>query len=291
MQQSNFSFKRIFRWLLALFGLMFLLRLAYGYAYPGIASDNQVFNAEWFSSGGGSGMRKNYASEKFKAPVQQQAPAQPQPSGASQKYEKIATLQSKTTRFEQDEQETRRKIKAYEAVIQYEQNTGNAGNRSLQLMIGVRPDQLDSFYHDLQKIGRILSRQITKTDKTNEFLQLNAKRVSLEKTRTSLIDLKSRGGQIDDYIGLENRILEIEGELQGLGVQLGNYDVENEFCTVRFSLLEGSEHKIAFATRLKVALEWTIKYYTVLLIGLAFAALLAFVVMLILEKLSGTAPK
>ena len=45
-------------------------------------------------------------------------------------------------------------------------------------------------------------------------------------------------------MGLENRILEIEQQLQGLGVSLGNFDDENEFCTVHFSLLEGKEVKI-----------------------------------------------
>jgi hypothetical protein len=60
-------------------------------------------------------------------------------------------------------------------VIQYEQNSGNPGSRTLQLLIGVKPERFDSFYTEVQKIGRILSKSITKTDKTNEYLQLNAK--------------------------------------------------------------------------------------------------------------------
>lgn len=285
MFNLQIPFSRLFRWLVGIFMLMFVLRLIYGYFYPGVARDSAVFSGLEISSSGGD-FRKNYASEKLKLGGFQQEPNQPAKGPVSQKYEKVATLQSKSTQFERDEQSVRDKIKAYKAVIQYEQNIGNPGNRQLQLMIGVKPERLDSFYVELQQIGKILSRQITKTDKTNEYLQLNAKRVSLEKTRDALIELKKRGGEIDDYIGLANRILEVEGELQGLGVQLGNYDEENEFCTVRFSMQEGEEQKISFFTRVKVALEWTIKYYALLMAGLFFAALLALSVLSVLEKLS-----
>nr|GFD12335.1 hypothetical protein [Tanacetum cinerariifolium] len=101
--------------------------------------------------------------------------------------------------------------------------------------------------------------EITKVDKTNEYRQLNAKKVSIEKTLASLNELKSKGGQISDFVSLNDKILEIEEKLQELGVELGNFDAENEFCTVKFSLYEGATEKsISFIHRLKVALEWTI---------------------------------
>jgi len=43
----------------------------------------------------------------------------------------------------------------------------------------VKPERFDSFYLEVQKTGRILSKSITKTDKTNEYLQLNAQRLKV----------------------------------------------------------------------------------------------------------------
>ena len=275
--------KKALYWSAGLFILLFLSRLAYGYYYPSVALNSTVVN---IGSGNGedySLSRKNYASEKIKNIPQAQEGA-PSP-GQTQKYEKIATLRSKSSDFSEDEGRLKTTVKSFGAVIQYEQNTGNPGNRSLQLLIGVQPEKFDSFYLELQKIGKILSKTITKTDKTNEFLQLNAKRISLEKIRNSLVELKSRGGRIDEYIGLENRILEIEEQLQGLGVQLGDYDEENEFCTVRFSLYEGEETYISLAQRLKVAFEWTVKQYLLLMFGLCLALGAAYLLLRIIGSL------
>lgn len=61
---------------------------------------------------------------------------------------------------------------------------------------------------------------ITKVDKTNEYRQLNAKKASLEKTLASLNDLKNKGGAISDFVSLHEKILEIETQIQELGVDL-----------------------------------------------------------------------
>lgn len=274
-----FPLRKTIFWLAALFVFLFVARLIYGYYYPGTARNNGV---TLLGSDDFSVSRKNYASEKIKG---ESAPQQQQPSfSQSQKYEKVATLRSKSSQFEADDARLKAMVKGFGAVIQYEQNTGNTGQRSLNLLIGVKPERFDSFYIEIQKIGLILSKSITKTDKTNEYLQLNAKRISLEKTRNALLELKSRGGQIDEYIGLENRILEIEGQLQDLGVQIGDYDEENEFCTVRFSMYEGESSEISLAQRLKVAFEWTAKYYALMMLGLIFGLVAALVLQTILEK-------
>lgn len=277
--------KKIFFWLAALFLLLFACRLVYGYYYPGTSRDSSVVNIGSGSGEDYSVSRKNYASEKIKSTPQAQE-GSPSP-GQTQKYEKIASLRARSSDFPGDESRVKTTVKNFGAVIQFEQNTGNEGHRNLHLIIGVQPEKFDSFYVEIQKIGGILSRSVTKTDKTNEFLQLNAKRISLEKIRNSLLDLKSRGGRIDEYIGLENRILEIEEQLQGLGVQLGDYDEENEFCTVRFSLFEGEETRISLAQRLKVAFEWTVKFYLLLMLGLCFAFGAAYLLLRIIEGVKG----
>jgi hypothetical protein len=223
--------------------------------------------------------RKNYASKKYSLNVGVS------PMSVDQKYEKIADINTLSNKFNKEEKLIRAQIKDFDGLIQFENKSGNKGNRKLNLVIGIPPDNFDSIYNSLIKIGKIQSKQITKTDKTNEYKELNAKKASLEKIRTSLIELKTKGGRIDEYMQLENRILDIEQQLQGLGVSLGNFDDENEFCTVKIVLSEGQLIEISTLQRVKVALEWTIKYYVLLLFGLSIAALLAYLILLSLEKI------
>lgn len=282
MKTFKQRFWKFGRWFGFLFLIMFLLRLIYGYVGMEVAYGSE-YSDDFFSSVGS--LRKNYASEKMqvKQPVGMTQPAN---MPVSQKYEKTATVKSKTSQFEKDISNIKKETTLFNGVIQYEQNTGNKGSRQIHLLIGINPEKFDSFYATIQRIGMVRSTEITKIDKTNEYRQLNAKKASLEKNLASLNELKSRGGAIGDYIQLHDKILEIETQMQELGVELGNFDTENEFCTVRFSLYEGAPAKqVSIARRIKVALEWTIKYYAVLTFTLLGLIATIFILLLVIDKL------
>lgn len=267
------------KWFAIIFFAMLAFRLIYGYLSPG-SKFGLDYADDFFS---GLNVRKNYASEKK---YYKEAPGQPPSLGSSQKYEKTATVKSKSSQFEKDAALIKTTTKNYEGIIQYEQVTGNKGKRETHLLIGINPEKFDSFYLQIQSIGTVKSTDITKVDKTNEYRELNAKKTSLEKTLASLNELKSRGGVISDYIALHDKILEIESQMQELGVELGNFDTENEFCTIRFSLYEGATEKnITFTERLKVAFEWTIKYYALLLFSFMVFLIVLFLLLLIADKL------
>lgn len=267
-------------YLIISFVALFLFRLAYGYTKEATANSNSEpsFFQEIAST------RVNYASKKYK--INTNSNSSPETVNVDQKYEKIATVNTKSSEFEKEQKLLYQEIKAKDAIIQFEQNSGNNGSRRLQLLIGVQPEKFDLLYDLLCKIGNVQSKEIIKKDKTNEYKQLNAKKESLLKIRTSLIELKSKGGKIEEFINLENRILSIEEELQGLGVQLGNYDEENEFCTIKFSLLEGAKNKISLLHRIKVAFDWTITTYLQWIAILFFMSGLVYVILLITDKLN-----
>ncbi|MFM9947204.1 MAG: DUF4349 domain-containing protein [Saprospiraceae bacterium] len=280
------SFKKRFwkysAWLGGLFFVMLAFRLIYGYASTEALGSELNDLSNYFGSV--ENLRKNYASEKssVSTDVGQQASV-----ASGQKYEKTASVKSTSGQFETAGNQVKSKTQQFAGVIQYEQNTGNAGNRELHLLIGINPEKFDSFYVVIQQIGEVQSKEVTKIDKTNEYRQLNAKKASLEKILNSLNELKTRSGAISDHVSLHDKILEIETQLQELGVELGNFDTENEFCTVRFSLYEGATTpKISFMHRLKVALEWTIEYYSILMISLLCMSAFALVLLLLLEKLN-----
>jgi hypothetical protein len=279
---TNFKtrFWQLSKWFGGLFILLFVFRLIYGFVATdsGRSSD---YSSDFFGSL--ANVRKNYASEKMamKGDVQAQSNA-----ASSQKFEKTASVKIKSAEFEKDDKLIKEKTKSYKAIIQYEQNLGQKGDRQVHLLIGVSPNLFDSFYVDIQKIGVVKATEVTKVDKTNEYKQLNARKNSIEKTLQSLNELKSKAGQIADFVSLNDKILEVEEKLQELGVELGNFDAENEFCTVKLSLYEGATEKnISLFHRIKVSLEWTIKYFAIILFSVLVASAAIFILLLIIDKL------
>jgi len=267
------SIKKIIVILLLLFISLFVYKLIYG--KKTIINNNVLIQNEISESL--STLRKNYATKKYESNNLSVK--------VDQKYEKIATIKTKSNKYEYEEQLIRKQINDFGALIQFEEKKGNLGYRKLNLHIGVPPENFDKMYNQLIKIGNVLSKQITKQDKTNEYKELNAKKASLEKIRSSLINLKLKGGKIDEHILLENRILEIEQQLQDLGVSLGSFDSENEFCTIQFSLSEQNTTKISFSQRIINALEWTVTIHLQLIASLFFMVLFAYLLLLGIEKI------
>ncbi len=269
---------------LKLFGLLFVVlflgRLAYGYyTTPNVVRKHSAREripevSEHFLSA--SSVKKNYASERYTVKGGGSASGSVAMAPAlDQKYEKTATLTAATKSFEKDEKAIRDEVESSGAIIQFEQSRGDGGvkNRILQLMIGVQPEKFDDFCAAMRKIGRVESIEVTKTDKTNEFLNLRAQRESLEKTRAALVELKKMTGKVDEFVNLQYKILDIDRELRTLGVQLGDFDEVNEFCTVRMTLYEDYDvfsYPPRPLRRLMIAFTWTVKY------GLALCASFAF---------------
>jgi hypothetical protein len=275
--------------LMAGFLLLFIFRFVYGYT-TGLSEAREEYFSDFFSER--EDLRHNYATDSYRFKKESSAPSAgsgagapaPQEFNVDQKYEKTATIKSGSARFEEDEKKLRTKIKGYNAIIQYEENSGKKGDRELHLSIGIPPEKFDTFYVEVLAIGKVKAKEITKIDKTNEFKNLNARKASLESMRQSLLEIKRQSGKIDEYVNLQNRILEIEQELQNLGVSLGSFDEENEFCTVRLSLFETYEVQISLLHRFKVAFEWATQYYLLVLAIVALAALFGFFLLLIIDK-------
>ncbi len=271
------------------FAVLFLGRFLYQWFNPATSSPGSTYfygnmnEEQSINTSDNISVKRNFASYKLKSTsttTVNQAQIQ-----NDQKYEKVASMTSHSDDFDKDSQNLRSTISNYQAVIQYENKTGLKPNRSLYLQIGVFPDMFDAFLEEMQKVGTLSSLNISKTDQTSEFKKLAAKKISLENTRRSLLALKSRGGTIKDLMQLEEKLQAVEQEIQELGVNLGDFSVENEFCTVRFNL---SEQRIVLRNPLVIlwsAFTWTVKALLAIMGVLVFASLTGLLVMAILQKL------
>ncbi len=176
----------------------------------------------------------NYATEKLVVP---QGGGQ---QVVDQKYERVADVSLISHAFDADAANIRSIASAASAVVQSENAYGLPGSRTLFLQLGVVPAAFDSTAEKLKGVGKLLSITVTKTDRTGDFRVLEAKRLSLEKTRDGLKALRTGGAALSDLIALETKILEIEGQIQELGVSLGDFSESKSFCTIKVSLSEST---------------------------------------------------
>lgn len=285
-QYSN-RFWKIGKYFIALFVLLFVFRLLYTY-YDNKQGDNDEQNSNQYPSGSFFGsinnLRKNYASEKYV--VNDAPPSNGVDFSTNQKYEKTAEINLRTSEFDKAEKKIKAQIQQYDAIIQYEQILGGKGHRKAHFLIGVSPNLFDKYYKEILKISSLNDCEVTKIDKTNEYRQLDAKKKTIENALNSLKELKNKNGQISDYVSLNDKILEIEEKAQELGVELGNFNQENEFCTVKLSIYEGNTIKsISFLFRVKISLEWTIKYFAIIIVSVFFMCLAVLIILTILDKI------
>jgi len=270
-----------------IFVLMFTFRLLYGYLkYDDDNFDKNDISINYSQSQSQtfSFIKQNIASKKIRYGS---TVNKTQAISIDQKYEKIATIESQSSQIDDEEKKVRDLINENEAIIQYENCAGlkRLKNRTIKLAIGVPPEKFDKLVNELKKIGKTILLTIDKIDKTNEYKDLQVKKEALVKIRESLTNLKSKSGKIDEFISLENKIFEIEENIQKLGLSLGEFDSENEFCTVKISIYEiKPKEKIQFMSRTKIALEWTIKYYLALTAAIFFVVLIIFIVIAILAR-------
>jgi uncharacterized protein YfcZ (UPF0381/DUF406 family) len=236
--------------------------------------DSTLFNSSAFS--GFDNGRKNYASQKQMGDALTQAP------GETQKYERIATIGQSTTNFDTDRAKVDALIVASNGLTQYELQQGLAGARILHLTIGVPPGKFDSFIEDIRKFAKNTQLVIAKTDKTNEYRQLRARRETLEKTRKALTEMAASGGSIDERLKVQAQLTQVEDKLQDLGVSLGDFNAENEFCTVKLTLAEISARQgPSLSTRAFQSFVWATEYFLFLAAGFLMVTLALWLAVLV----------
>ena len=223
--------------------------------------------------------RKNYASEKQSGGLI--AP------GDTQKYEKVATIGQSTSHFDEDRAKAEALITASAGLTQYERLQGLSGHRILQLGIGVPPAKFDSFIEDARKIAKVTDLAIVKTDKTNEYRQLRARRETLEKARKALTEMAASGGSTDERLKVQAQLTDVEEKIQDLGVSLGDFNAENEFCTVKLTLSETAAVRgVPLRQRAFNAFVWALEHFLILSAGFLLLVLAVWLGMLVLGALA-----
>jgi hypothetical protein len=190
-------------------------------------------------------------------------------------HEKTAQLAMGSEAFDSDEAEIRKVIAAHQADVLNAKQTGIEPARRIFLEIRVPIDRFDALVAALRPIGQLQTDAVTDRDRTAEFRRLHAQRQSLKRYLESVLKLRGgKAGSVEDELRLEQRIQEIEKELQALSVQMGDFLGKESYYQVTVALTEyqpGSRFDPSYAMSQRVAhaLVWAIGWW----LAIALAAL------------------
>jgi len=267
---SKKAFRRIFLGFIALYFIIFAARAVYDLITFQDTDITDNYNIYYNGEKEDIYSIKNYASQRMEYPMEGAAT-----SVLDQKYERIASIVSKTVNYDADLERFNAIVEENKAVVQMENSRGLAGSRRMDLVIGVRPENFDAMQAAVSGIGRISSSTTTKTDKTYEYRKMLAEKQTLENRRVSYEELKKRGGSISEMLQIEDKIIEVEAQIQQQLIGLGEYSDDNALCTINYSLYEGSEAGVP--RKLWNALQWSTITYVIIIAVLSLTAFGAFV--------------
>jgi uncharacterized protein YfcZ (UPF0381/DUF406 family) len=159
-----------------------------------------------------------------------------------QVYEKSAHITTGTAAFDEDQALLRAALTAHQATIFNERSDGIAPARRLTVELGVHPERFDALVERLRQVGQLESIGVQQRDRTGEFRRLYAQRQSLKKYLESVTKLRGvNNPSIDDTLKIEQKIQDVEKELQALSVQLGDLLGKESFYHIQVTLFEYQE--------------------------------------------------
>ncbi len=191
--------------------------------------------------------------------------------------EKTALLTAGSTAFKKDEAAIRDAINTFKADIFAEKKSGIEPARRWTIEIGVHPDRFDDLVETLRGIGNLSTITVEQKDRTSEFRKLHAQRQSLKKYLESITKLREgKNPSLEDALKLEQKIQDIEKELQGLSVQFGELLGKESYYHVHVTLIEHQpgdrhDHTFTIGQRVGSGFVWAITWW----FGAALAMALA----------------
>ena len=153
--------------------------------------------------------------------------------------EETANANATSTAFDADKEKFLKIVSERKGKILHERAQGLAPQRSLSMTIGVNADSFQATVQDLKAIGTLTALTVTRTDRTEEFRALLAKKQSSVKYLDSLSKLRQApAGSVQDLIKLEEKILEVQREIENASMRLGDFTPEESLSNIAYTLAE-----------------------------------------------------
>jgi len=112
------------------------------------------------------------------------------------------------------------------------------GRRSIHVQIRVPADKFDATMQQLEPLGKVLNREITTQDVTEEFVDTDARVRNLKATEERLLKHFERTGDLEGIVQIERELNRIREQIERLEGRLRYLSNRVDFSTFNISLQE-----------------------------------------------------
>jgi hypothetical protein len=120
--------------------------------------------------------------------------------------------------------------------------SAEAGPSSASITIRVPSEGLESVVDRVAALGKLLQKQISAQEITEEYVDLTSRRRNLEREEQRLLDLLQRAGKVRDLLEVESTLARVRGEIETISGRLRYLENRVSLSTVRVEL-EGPQPK------------------------------------------------
>jgi hypothetical protein len=164
-----------------------------------------------------------------------------QSSGEQQNLERLviknATVALEVESVANAETLVRAKVQELGGYIVQVQTSGTDNSLMSQITFRVPAAQFDNALNGMQGIAhKVLSRQISGDDVTEEYVDLGSRLRNLEATRTRLLDLLQKANRVEDALQVNQALTDVQGQIEQITGRMQYLKQNAALSTINVSL-------------------------------------------------------
>lgn len=115
--------------------------------------------------------------------------------------------------------------------------------RSMSLVLRIPTKDFDAFLNDMQGAGKVMSRSVNVENITRQYNDNAVLISSLETQEERLLEMMEKAETIEDMIIVEERLTEVQTELNRLKMNKSSMDTDIEYSTVYLTINEVKQYQ------------------------------------------------
>lgn len=123
-------------------------------------------------------------------------------------------------------------------VSDFREAVDRLGRRSIHVQVRVPADKFQSSMERLEPLGKVLSRQVTTEDVTEQFVDTDARLRNLKRTEERLLAHLDRTGKLEDIVEVEHELTRVREQIEVLEGRLRFLSHRVAFSTINTTFQE-----------------------------------------------------
>lgn len=123
------------------------------------------------------------------------------------------------------------------------------GRRTITLQVRVPADKFDQSMLNLEALGKVLNKQVSTEDVTEEYVDTESRTRNLKKTEERLLDHLNRAAELEDILRVENELTRVREQIERMDGRLRYLTNRVSFSTISITLQEKAKAEPVIPTQ------------------------------------------